>query len=69
LSDELASALSREARRRGTSVSEVAREALSTRFGLDTEADDLPFANVGHRDDTHTAIDIESLIEQEWHAP
>lgn len=35
LPDDLASVLKREARRRDTSVSEVAREALNEHFGLD----------------------------------
>jgi len=46
LPDDLASALKREARRRHTSVSAVAREALAERFGLGGAKREVPFAGI-----------------------
>lgn len=48
LPDELADILSDEARRCRRSVSEVAREALIARLGMDTSRPrEIPFAGVG----------------------
>jgi predicted transcriptional regulator len=68
LSDELADALDREARRRSVPASAIARDALAKYLGLGT-ADDrraLPFAAVGSSGQQTTARDMEALIEQEW---
>lgn len=67
LPDELASALRREARRRDTSVSEIAREAFSAHLGL--SGDDvrpIPFAALGDSGPNTTARDMEKLLKREW---
>ena len=47
LSDELAAALGREARRRRVPVSQVAREAIEARLGLSDEGPrDIPFIGI-----------------------
>jgi metal-responsive CopG/Arc/MetJ family transcriptional regulator len=67
LPDDLAQALSREARRRSTSVSDVAREALAKQMGLSLgEPRELPFAAVGNSGASNTARDMEELLRQEW---
>jgi hypothetical protein len=67
LPDDLAQALSREARRRSTSVSDVAREALAKQMGLSPgHPRELPFAAVGNSGDPNTARDMEELLRQEW---
>lgn len=70
LPDDMASALSREARRRRRSVSEVAREALASHLGLlaDTPRE-IPFAALGRSGHTTTARDIEELLAREWDDP
>ena len=53
LPDDLAGFVEREARRRGASVSEIVRMALTSHFNLgDTR--DLPFANLYRSGPTHT---------------
>jgi predicted transcriptional regulator len=67
LSDELASAVAREARRRSQSVSEVTREALTEHLGLGGEgARKLPFAALGESGHRTTARDIEDILESDW---
>lgn len=67
LPDDLAQALSREARRRSTSVSQVAREALAKQMGLTLgQPRELPFAAVGNSGDPNTARDMEELLRREW---
>ena len=70
LPDDMASALSREARRRRRSVSEVAREALASHLGLlaDTPRE-IPFAALGGSGHSTTAQDIEELLAREWDDP
>lgn len=65
LPDDLASALKREARRRHTSVSAVAREALADRFGLSGAKREVPFAGiVSDADPQHAAERMEEELGQ-----
>ena len=68
LPDDLAAALERETRRRHTSASAVAREALARYFGFAEggEPRKLPFAAVGRSDGQTTGRDLETLMEREW---
>jgi len=67
LDDDTASALEREARRRGTSVSQVARDALGEQLGLTGGARrKLSFAAVGRSGRRHTARDLEDELAAEW---
>jgi Ribbon-helix-helix protein, copG family len=66
LPDDLAFALKREARRRHTSVSAIAREALAERFGL---ADiggprEVPFAALGASTDGRSAREAEEMLDE-----
>lgn len=64
--DHLAQAAEREARRRSTSVSEIAREALAAHLGLAGAPRPLPFANLGRSGARHTARRIDELLAKEW---
>ena len=64
--DDLALAAEREARRRRTSVSEVAREALAAHLGLGGQKGPLPFADLGRSGARHTAREMEELMAREW---
>jgi predicted transcriptional regulator len=66
LPDELAHALEREARRRSSSASAIARDALSEYLGLGPadEPRGLPFAALGHSGRNTTARDMEDLLER-----
>lgn len=65
--DELAAAVEREARRCRKSVSEIAREALESKLGLeDKRPRELPFANLGRSGYTTTARDAEEILQREW---
>jgi predicted transcriptional regulator len=67
LPDDLADALAREARRRSTSASAIARDALARHLQLvPTEARPLPFAAVGRSGHRTTARDMEELLAHEW---
>jgi predicted transcriptional regulator len=68
LPDELADALEREARRRSSSASAIARDALSDYLGLGSagERRELPFAALGRSGHNTTARDMEDLLESEW---
>jgi predicted transcriptional regulator len=67
LPDDMARALGREARRRGTSVSAVAREALAERLGLrDAETRTVPFAALGRSGERETARRAEEILAAEW---
>ena len=67
LPDDLADALTREAHRRRTSASAVAREALVGHLHLaPTGARPLPFAAVGRSGQRSTARDMEDLLAREW---
>ena len=66
LSDDLAAALAREARRSNRSASEVAREALARYLGLAPDAArELPFAAVGRSGRNTVGRDMEELLA-EW---
>jgi metal-responsive CopG/Arc/MetJ family transcriptional regulator len=65
LTDELATALERETRRSGMSVSELTRRALASHLGLDAPRQ-IPFAALGNSGPNHTARDLEELIADEW---
>jgi Arc/MetJ-type ribon-helix-helix transcriptional regulator len=68
LPDDLALALDREVRRRHTSASEVAREALAQHLGMTAEGSrKLSFAALGRSGQHTTARDMEELLKQEWH--
>ncbi len=64
LPDDLASALKREARRRHTSVSAVAREALAERLGLNGATREVPFAALGRSTDGRTARESEEILTE-----
>lgn len=67
LPDELATAVSREASRRRTSVSRVAREAIEDRLGHSaTVRRELPFVALGRSGHRTTARDIEAILAVEW---
>jgi hypothetical protein len=70
LPDDLASALTREARRRNTSASAITRDALAAHLGLHSEKPRaIPFAAVGRSGHSTTARDMEQLIQREWDEP
>jgi predicted transcriptional regulator len=70
LPDDLADALTREAHRRSTSASAIARDALARHLHLvPTEARSLPFAAVGRSGQGTTARDMEDLLAREWDEP
>ncbi|GAC1576373.1 MAG: hypothetical protein NVS3B18_10180 [Candidatus Dormibacteria bacterium] len=64
--EELALAAEREARRRSSSVSAIAREALAAHLGLAGNARTLPFANLGRSGTRDTARRIDDLLKKEW---
>lgn len=67
LPDDLAAALHREARRRGVSVSQLAREAIEERLGRTPGARrELPFAALGRSGHRSTARDVEEILQKEW---
>lgn len=70
LPDDLADALTREARRRSTSVSAIARDALARHLHMVSGASrPLPFATLGASGHRSTARDMEELIAREWDDP
>lgn len=69
LPDDMAKALDREARRRGTSVSAIAREALADRLHLRVgQARELPFVGLGRSGTRDTARRAEEVLAEEWDA-
>ena len=61
LPDDLAAALEREARRRRTPVSQIAREAIEARLGWDEEGPrEIPFAGIGDSGRTDGSVYIDS---------
>jgi predicted transcriptional regulator len=68
LSDELAEALEREARRRSLPASAIARDALSAYLGIGRadQRRELPFAALGRSGQRTTGRDMEQLLEREW---
>jgi hypothetical protein len=69
LPDDLAVVLEREARRRQTSVSEVARQALIAHLGLaDAPKRRLPFVGLGASGHTDTTERLDEILAEEWPA-
>jgi predicted transcriptional regulator len=67
LPDDLADALTREAHRRHTSASAIARDALAGHLHLaPTQVRSLPFAALGRSGRQTTARDMEDLLAREW---
>jgi predicted transcriptional regulator len=66
LPDDLAFALKREAHRRHTSVSAVAREALSGHFGIVAGAErrEVPFAALGRSADGRRAAEPDDVLAE-----
>lgn len=65
--DEVFEALKREARRRSSTVSEVARQAILAHLGLQpVRPRHIPFAALGSSGHRHTARDIEEILAREW---
>lgn len=70
LPDDLADALAREAHRRSTSASAIARDALERHLHLvPGQARELSFAALGHSGQRTTARDMEKLLVREWNHP
>ncbi len=70
LPDDMAGWLARDARRRSTSVSEVAREIFSAHFGLNShEPRRLPFESLGRSGFHDTAENIKKILAEEWGGP
>jgi hypothetical protein len=67
LPDDLAAIVGREAGRRRTTTSELARAALAREVGLAADGPRaLPFAAVGRSGRRTVARDMEELLAQEW---
>ncbi len=67
LTDDLARALAREARRRNLSASAITRSALARHLGLaEDKARHVPFAALGRSGHHHTAGEMEDLLAAEW---
>jgi len=67
LPDEVALLAEREARRRGVSLSEVARDALAEHLGIRAGAPRrLPFARLGRSDHTDTSARVDELLAAQW---
>ena len=67
LPDDVALLAEREARRRGVSLSEVARDALAQHLGLDLPAPrPLPFAKLGHSNHTDTSARVDEILAADW---
>jgi metal-responsive CopG/Arc/MetJ family transcriptional regulator len=66
LPDDLATLLTREARRRETSVSDLVRRAVASFLGTSGNRQDLPFAALGRSGRQHTARDAEKILTAEW---
>jgi hypothetical protein len=70
LPDDVLLALKCEARRRDTSISEVARRALVKHFGLDHDGPrTLPFVGVGRSGYHDTSERIDEILDEEWNRP
>jgi Arc/MetJ-type ribon-helix-helix transcriptional regulator len=67
LPEELAAILTREAKRRDSSVSAIVRDAVESFLGLTgTKPRRLPFAALGRSGHRHTARDAEKILAREW---
>jgi len=71
LPDDIADALRREAHRRHTSASAVAREAIAVHLHLlpAQARRPVPFAAVGRSGQRNVARDMERLLSREWSDP
>ena len=70
LPDDVADALRREAHRRHTSASAVARDAITAHLHLLPEQSrPVPFAAVGRSGQRNIARDMEELLAREWTDP
>lgn len=68
LPEDLAAAAEREARRRRTSVADVARAALAEHLGFSGRSRRrLPFAAIADSGRTDTAANFEEILAREWH--
>lgn len=67
LPEDLAELLTREARRRGESVSAFVREAIEAYVrGETAEPRELPFVGIGRSGKKHTARNAEAILAREW---
>lgn len=67
LPDETALFLQREARRRNSSISAVAREAIERQLGIRRRGKrKIPFAAIGSSGHTDTAARAEEILADEW---
>ncbi len=66
LPDDLGILLEREAKKRGASISEIARTALAHYLGLTGKKRQVPFAALGKSGSRHTARDMEQILAEEW---
>jgi metal-responsive CopG/Arc/MetJ family transcriptional regulator len=67
LPDDLASLLRREAERRRTSVSGVARRAIEEYLHVGSVGQTrLPFTGIGRSGQRHVARDAEKILAAEW---
>ena len=67
LPDDVALLIERDARRRGCSVSEVTRQALLEHLGHTSGVvKPLAFAALGASGHSHTARDMEAILDEEW---
>ena len=70
LPEEIAMLAAREARRRGVSISEVARQALAEYLGVASVANGaprtIPFAAIGASGQRHTSRDFDRTLAREW---
>lgn len=64
LPDDFASALRREARRRDTSVSAIAREALAERLGLNGAKREVSFGALGRSADGRSARESDRVLAE-----
>lgn len=72
VTDEIASALAREARRRGMSASAIARDALGTHLHLVIESGGrrkLGIVGIGASEGDAHARDLDRTLAQEWGDP
>lgn len=65
--DELATVLTREAKRSHSSISALVRSALRQYLRLSPEQErKVPFAAAGRSGHRHTARDAEKILDREW---